>query len=625
MNKLNGKYASYPSDGYSLNILPNISPKLLAEALDDCAQYFQNSINTCSRAQSLPEGSLTNPGKGTEGCPANAKPLSAVGYNNALDLLKCNKIPVKPEDEKDFQCSLTDVPLDYALQLMGAAHCRLCACQPDTDATCNQNCNPKMIFVEQISRLKLNEWLGLDTRAVITTATFFNQNINMFSTVNQVFEIPNISTKDVIAYSAFTDTVVLFKYITVLDSVKLALEITLAVMCIYYTVTEFIELYNTGIAYFTDAWNLMDWANLIILYVVFGLRIVSYLVITGSDFDSLQNTWIDFPTLVYWSTIERDLMSTNFFLIYFKIFKYLAQIPRMDAILVTVSAALFDLGLFLVMFVVVLIGFMAAFMVCFGPFLEEWATPGSVISRLMRILLGDFDYDSLEKYNPTMAAVLFYLYIIIMFFILLNMFLAIINDSYAEVKANQSDADLLYYVNLKNRIMARLSIIFGRKKAVNQLAADMEHDLDDGIVTEDELRAILEDHPEAAALLDRITVRELMAKYDVNDDGSLTRDEVVRLLRDLALKEAEMEADALGGVVGDAADGLPAGMLRGSRRNRGALNARTDAELAAMRDKVDALEVSLNEHTKTMAKKMTTMVELMVAMTEKSGPGGGGR
>ena len=43
MNKLNGKYASYPSDGYSLNILPNISPKLLAEALDDCASISRTA------------------------------------------------------------------------------------------------------------------------------------------------------------------------------------------------------------------------------------------------------------------------------------------------------------------------------------------------------------------------------------------------------------------------------------------------------------------------------------------------------------------------------------------------------------------------------------------------------
>lgn len=48
-------------------------------------------------------------------------------------------------------------------------------------------------------------------------------------------------------------------------------------------------------------------------------------------------------------------------------------------------------------------------------------------SQLMRILLGDFDYDAMRKVDPVMAPLLFYLYISFVFFILLNMFLAIVN------------------------------------------------------------------------------------------------------------------------------------------------------------------------------------------------------
>lgn len=158
----------------------------------------------------------------------------------------------------------------------------------------------------------------------------------------------------------------------------------------------------------------------------------------------------------------------------------------------------------------------------------------------MRMLLGDFNYPELQGANPIMAPILFYLYICYIFFILLNMFLAIINgerrarhwadrpspspqrlpsralppqalvahhrshhrhhpirrlitassspipplsslrhtdvphaDSYAEVKANQTEEDLLYYVRLKNTLVERLNILLGRKRAINKLAKDL--------------------------------------------------------------------------------------------------------------------------------------------------------
>lgn len=55
----------------------------------------------------------------------------------------------------------------------------------------------------------------------------------------------------------------------------------------------------------------------------------------------------------------------------------------------------------------------------------------------MRIILGDFDYLALERTNRILGPIYFILYIFFVFFILLNMFLAIVNDTYSEVKAEK--------------------------------------------------------------------------------------------------------------------------------------------------------------------------------------------
>lgn len=53
---------------------------------------------------------------------------------------------------------------------------------------------------------------------------------------------------------------------------------------------------------------------------------------------------------------------------------------------------------------------------------------------LLRTILGDFDYGEIEAIDRILAPIFFLSFIVLVFFILLNMFLAIINDTYTDVK-----------------------------------------------------------------------------------------------------------------------------------------------------------------------------------------------
>ena len=91
----------------------------------------------------------------------------------------------------------------------------------------------------------------------------------------------------------------------------------------------------------------------------------------------------------------------------------------------------FDLFLFFVTAALILFGFSAAFYVCFGPDLDNYKTLSASFFTLFRVLLGDFDYFELEQVDALMAPILFFSFIVFVFFVLLNMFLAIVNDSFA--------------------------------------------------------------------------------------------------------------------------------------------------------------------------------------------------
>jgi len=62
------------------------------------------------------------------------------------------------------------------------------------------------------------------------------------------------------------------------------------------------------------------------------------------------------------------------------------------------------------------------------------AAPAGVRFSLFRILLGDFDVTLMNDANPVLCPLFFFLFVFVVFFVLLNMFLAIIIHAYLAVK-----------------------------------------------------------------------------------------------------------------------------------------------------------------------------------------------
>ena len=85
------------------------------------------------------------------------------------------------------------------------------------------------------------------------------------------------------------------------------------------------------------------------------------------------------------------------------------------------------------MFFIVFFAFAQLGYMIFGAQVPDYSSFSNAIFTLLRTILGDFDFYALEKANRILGPVFFLSYVFFVFFVLLNMFLAIINDTYAEV------------------------------------------------------------------------------------------------------------------------------------------------------------------------------------------------
>jgi len=193
-------------------------------------------------------------------------------------------------------------------------------------------------------------------------------------------------------------------------------------------------------AYFSTVWTYLDLINLLLasFYIVLRVQLVVFIFEHPIRLPSNQYE----TTLELAAAIQNNLLLINALNIFEKIlhlFKFFQFQDRMNILNATMGVALSDLGHFFVLFFLIMLGYCAMAYILFAPHVEAYSTIGKVIQRLGENMLGGFVYDELFEVDPLMGSIMFWTFIVLIFFTLVNVFLAILIDSYAAAKSSSSE------------------------------------------------------------------------------------------------------------------------------------------------------------------------------------------
>jgi hypothetical protein len=86
------------------------------------------------------------------------------------------------------------------------------------------------------------------------------------------------------------------------------------------------------------------------------------------------------------------------------------------------------------------VGLALSFHVAFGALVKNYSSPGLSFNSVMRMAVGDFDFDEIYSAGPLMALSLFWLSSLLIVFVLINIFIAIIMQAYDTVLSMNPDA-----------------------------------------------------------------------------------------------------------------------------------------------------------------------------------------
>uniref|UniRef100_A0A3P8VQI1 Polycystin 2 like 1, transient receptor potential cation channel n=1 Tax=Cynoglossus semilaevis TaxID=244447 RepID=A0A3P8VQI1_CYNSE len=282
-----------------------------------------------------------------------------------------------------------------------------------------------------------NLWLDQGTRVTFIDFSTYNANINMFCVIRLVVEFP--ATGGAIP-SYQIRTVKLLRYITYWDFFILGCEVVFCLFILYYVVEEILELRIHRFSYFKSIWNILD-----IVVILLAVVAIAFNVFRTVKVDKLlgklleqPDIYADFEFLAFWQTQYNNMNAVNLFFAWIKVFKYISFNKTMTQLSSTLGRCAKDILGFAIMFFIVFFAYAQLGYLLFGTEVESFSTFVKCIFTQFRIILGDFDYDAIDRANRVLGPIYFVTYVFFVFFVLLNMFLAIINDTYSEVKEELS-------------------------------------------------------------------------------------------------------------------------------------------------------------------------------------------
>lgn len=240
---------------------------------------------------------------------------------------------------------------------------------------------------------------------------------------------------------------------------------------------------------------------------------------------ALSDFLVSYRLLLCWYTV---LLMVRFF------GAFSAQ-PRLAIVTQTVARAGLELFHFMVVFFVIFFSYAIAGMFMFGRRLVEWSETYLAVNQAFQILFGDFDFTYLAEENPVTARLWFVSFLVMVMLILLNMVLAIILDTYTEVKtdANKSVPIWSELADLCQQLVIKVGFFkeTGELKLTDVMAA-VEMAEDNYRFNEDTLGEMLPLIPQAQA---KRFIEECMDEVANEEEKGLTISEAMKMIGNIKM------------------------------------------------------------------------------------------
>ncbi|XP_078573092.1 polycystin-1-like protein 2 [Branchiostoma floridae x Branchiostoma japonicum] len=286
--------------------------------------------------------------------------------------------------------------------------------------------------------LQQRGWLDEKTRAVIVELILYNPHANLFSMVTLVVEFTNLGA----AYRGAE--VVTLRLMQQQAILLLALRAVLAVFILFFMIKEAERLFSRPMECLKDFWSWVELLVIVIGVATLGVYFNAQSIIDkAAEQRTSSSSVLDlYKSAVNWFQVYTYLLALLICCGTLKFIRLLRFNSHVYALTMTVRKSSRPLLLFTIMAGIVLMAFTQMGNLLFGIKLQDYNSILSSLQSLCMMMLGSFDFDALVSGHWVLGPLMFFSYQVLMQFILLSMFMAILMDVYAEESQDPNTDDL---------------------------------------------------------------------------------------------------------------------------------------------------------------------------------------
>ena len=287
-----------------------------------------------------------------------------------------------------------------------------------------------------LNYLKQNSWIDYRTRAVFVEVAIYSAQVNLFGVATFLTEW--MPTNGIVFFNNIK-VARLYQHGNDLQLVMFVCEIFLAVFVLAFMYIELKKIFRLRRSYLKDPWNWLEITQIFLILTCAGalLQRTNYTNQAIERMNAEPDKFVSFIQTITWDEIFGYLLAFLVFFANLKLLKLIRFNHRIYLFTKTISNAAGPLMSFMIVFTVFYIAYCVLFYSLFGSILPEYSSLLVTIETLFNTVMGAFDFEIIRENNRTLGPIIFFSFMMIMVMILLNVFLTILMDSFAEVQEDE--------------------------------------------------------------------------------------------------------------------------------------------------------------------------------------------
>ena len=218
----------------------------------------------------------------------------------------------------------------------------------------------------------------------------------------------------------------------------LACEIVYLTFCVFFVVKEIRLFVKKGREHLKNPWSILEIFVTLLSLSAVGLYFTRMKFTNDAlrDMNDNHSGFVSFHYTAFLDEWLKCVIGIIVFLSFLKLFRLLRFNRRMSLLQQVLKRCFTQLISFLFMFALAFLAFALLACLVFGQAMEGFGTFLTSCASLMDTILGKFTLKGMMEANRIIGPIFFYTYTISMVFVLINMFLSIINDAFTEVRSD---------------------------------------------------------------------------------------------------------------------------------------------------------------------------------------------